>query len=697
MLPGLRLGGRHSGRAVRDAGPLTVVAFAVAAAITAVFALNTQLGDPGSELTELLGAWGNAVGGVLCAAVCLAQARRAGADRLAWFLIGLGVASWALGNAYFSVAFIGAATVPSPSPADLLFMGLYPLAYVGIVLLARRRMRHLGVGLWLDGLISTVAATALLGVFVLSAVIDAYDGKVSAAMLVNIAFPIGDLLLLVLAAAAIVLGAPWLSRGTLAGSLAALAFVLSDSVYVVGNANGTYAVGGILDVGWLLGALLAAYAAIVWDPRVVAVAPAVARARGEATVIVPIVSGLLAVGLLLIGVFTPVKQTAELAASVALVLVVVRMGISLQENRTMLAASEREATSDPLTGLGNRRRLFADLARLGWGADTAALGLVVFDLDGFKTYNDTYGHGAGDRLLCRIADQLVRTLGERGRGYRLGGDEFCALVTAADGDVEQIGAEIADRLAQCGEGFQVTASYGAAATADATGPDDLMRRADRRMYEEKHSRRPSAATQAVDALLAIVDERHPSLSHHVNGVAALAHAIAERLGVRDAALDAVDHAAALHDVGKVAIPDVILDKRSALNESEWAFMRQHTVIGERVLLAVPSLRSAAPLVRASHESWDGSGYPDGRRGEQIPLGAAVIAACDALDAMLEDRPYQRARTLQEATAELRRCSGTQFAPRVVEALVAHVAACAPPLVSDTEQVPVGTGPRARDG
>ncbi len=663
--------GRRDRRALRDAGAFTAAVFAAAAVITVVFALNTVIGDPGSRLTGLLGAWGNAVGGLLCAVVCLAQARRAGADRLGWLLIGLGVASWALGNAYFSVAFIDAETVPSPSLADLLFMGLYPLAYVGIVLLARRRMRRLGVGLWLDGLITTIAATALLGVFVLGAVIDAYSGEVSVAMLVNVAYPIGDLLLLVLAASAIVLGGPRLSRGTLAGSLAALAFVLSDSVYVVGNANGTYAVGGILDVGWLLGALLAAYAALVWNPHV-AVAPTVARVSAEATAIVPIVSGLLAVGLLLIGIFTPVKETAELAASAALMLVVVRLGISLQENRTMLAASERKASTDALTGLGNRRRLFDDLAQLGWGADTTALGLVVFDLDGFKTYNDTYGHGAGDRLLCRIADQLVQTLGGRGRGYRLGGDEFCAVVTATVGDIQRVGAEIAGRLEQFGDGFQVTASYGAASTSEAVSADDLMRCADRRMYEEKHSRRPSAASQAVDALLAIVDERHPSLSHHVNGVTRLAHGVAQRLGLRDAELDAVDHAAALHDVGKVAIPDAILDKRGPLGESEWAFMRQHTVIGERVLLAVPSLRSAAPLVRASHERWDGNGYPDGRRGEQVPLGAAVIAACDALDAMLEDRPYQRARTLAEASAELRRCSGTQFAPHVVEALIGLV-------------------------
>lgn len=648
-------------------GALVWAAFAVAAAITLLFALNALFGRPGSALSELLGAWGNAAGGLLCAAVCLACARRAGPDRLAWTLIGLGVGSWALGNAYFSVAFLDAPSVPVPSLADAFFMGLYPLAYVGIVLLARRRMRHLGVGLWLDGLIATVATVSLLGIFVLDAVISAYDARISAALLVNVAYPIGDLVLLALATTAVVLSLPRVSRGTLAGALAALAFVLADSVFVVGSAKGTYEVGGVLDVGWLLGALLAAYAAIVWDPRV---ASGRTRVRGEASVIVPIAAGLLAVGVLVAHVFLPVEPSGELAALLALLLVVVRMGITLQENRRMLAALQREATTDALTGLGNRRRLFDDLGHAI--ADGEPVGLVVFDLDGFKTYNDTFGHGAGDRLLRRIAEQLSASLGDRGRAYRLGGDEFCALVAVAGDRHDRVGAEIAASLTQCGEGFHVTASYGAAAATVGDDADALLRRADRRMYEEKHSRRPSAASQAVDALLAIVDERHPSLSSHVAGVAALAHEVAAGLGLRDAALDAVDHAAALHDVGKIAIPDAILDKPGPLDDDEWVFMRQHTVIGERVLRAVPALRAAAPLVRASHERWDGTGYPDGRRGGEIPLGASVIAACDALDAMLEDRPYQRTRTLSEALAELRRCSGTQFDPSVVAAVCAAV-------------------------
>ncbi len=225
-------------------------------------------------------------------------------------------------------------------------------------------------------------------------------------------------------------------------------------------------------------------------------------------------------------------------------------------------------------------------------------------------------------------------------------------------------------MTQRGSGFAVTVSHGfALLPRDGAQPGELLRRADRRMYEQRHSRRPSAATQAVDALLATVQERHPTLAHHVDGVTGLARELAERLGLADDELDAVVHAAALHDVGKVAIPDAILKKPGPLDELEWAFMRRHTLIGERILRAVPALRTAAPLVRWSHERWDGRGYPDGLRATQIPLGAAIISACDAYDAMTEDRPYQTARPPREALAELRRCSGTQFDPRVVPELV----------------------------
>jgi HD-GYP domain-containing protein (c-di-GMP phosphodiesterase class II) len=166
----------------------------------------------------------------------------------------------------------------------------------------------------------------------------------------------------------------------------------------------------------------------------------------------------------------------------------------------------------------------------------------------------------------------------------------------------------------------------------------------------------------------LLTERTPGLHVHVTGVGALAIAVAAKFGLGAEQLDELQRAAELHDIGKLAIPDEILQKPGPLDDEEWRFMRQHSVIGERILSAAPALRPVARLVRASHERWDGKGYPDGLLGEKIPLGARIVAACDAFDAITSDRCYQSARTEQEALEELRRGSGTQFDPQVVEAI-----------------------------
>jgi HD-GYP domain-containing protein (c-di-GMP phosphodiesterase class II) len=146
--------------------------------------------------------------------------------------------------------------------------------------------------------------------------------------------------------------------------------------------------------------------------------------------------------------------------------------------------------------------------------------------------------------------------------------------------------------------------------------------------------------------------------------------VAERLGLPADRVQDVRSAAELHDVGKVAIPDDILEKPSALDDDEWQFMRRHTLIGARIVAAAPALDRVAPLVRSSHERWDGDGYPDGLVGDQIPLGARIVAVCDAFDAMVSDRPYSPGIPATAALHELRRCAGTQFDPAVVEAFVA---------------------------
>lgn len=330
-----------------------------------------------------------------------------------------------------------------------------------------------------------------------------------------------------------------------------------------------------------------------------------------------------------------------------------------------------QALHDPLTGLGNRRSLLADLDQgIADATNARPLMLALFDLDGFKTYNDTFGHPAGDALLMRLSRSLESALDGAATAYRVGGDEFCVLSTAED--PHGLPALAAEALAEQGEGFTVTASHGSVLLPiEASTATEALREADRRMYARKNSdSRSSAGRQSADVLLRILSERSPALGVHLDEVTALCDAVAQRMGMPDADRSPLLQAASLHDVGKAAIPDEILNKPGPLNDEEWAFMRRHTLIGERILSAAPALSRAAKLVRWSHERFDGRGYPDKLAGKAIPLASRIIAVCDAYDAMVSDRPYKDRTDPREARAELRRCAGQQFDPEVVEVFCA---------------------------
>jgi HD-GYP domain-containing protein (c-di-GMP phosphodiesterase class II) len=189
------------------------------------------------------------------------------------------------------------------------------------------------------------------------------------------------------------------------------------------------------------------------------------------------------------------------------------------------------------------------------------------------------------------------------------------------------------------------------------------------MYTRKGKGRVSAAQQSADVLQRALVESDSKLSAHLGEVADLVSATAVGLGVPREELDTARQAGLLHDVGKVAIPDEILSKPGPLNDSEWAFMKRHTLIGERIISAAPALMRVARCVRSTHERYDGGGYPDGLAGEDIPLIARIVAVCDAYDAMVTKRVYRGARDSAAAITELRDCSGTQFDPDVVEAFV----------------------------
>jgi diguanylate cyclase (GGDEF)-like protein len=354
-----------------------------------------------------------------------------------------------------------------------------------------------------------------------------------------------------------------------------------------------------------------------------------------------------------------------------------------------------QAITDPLTQLGNRRRLRVDLERRCSAAaqGTPAL-LMLFDLDGFKLYNDTFGHLAGDALLAHLGRKLAAAAAPYGVAYRLGGDEFCVLMDVSDDRLDEAIGAVARALVERGEEFSIGASYGAVLLPhEAANPDQALQRADERMYARKTGRRSSAARdQVVDVLRRTMEAKQPQLDDHSSLVAQLAVAVARRLGMAGEDLDEVGRAAELHDVGKVGIPDQVLNKPGPLDCAEWDFMHQHTILGERILSAAPAMRPIASIVRASHERWDGTGYPDRLAGDQIPLAARIVAVCDAYDAMTADRSYSEAIGPDAACRELRAMAGSQFDPAVVDAFLAELERAdiaAPGTAPDPEDEAIG--------
>jgi diguanylate cyclase (GGDEF)-like protein len=353
----------------------------------------------------------------------------------------------------------------------------------------------------------------------------------------------------------------------------------------------------------------------------------------------------------------------------------IQMAAVREQRLTMREQGEADrlaAETDPLTGLGNRRALMAELERTA--ADARAeqpLVLALFDLDGFKAYNDAFGHPAGDALLVRLADRLEGAVAPYGRAYRMGGDEFCLLAAVTPAQALDLVEAASTALEDQGNGFSIGASRGTALLPmDTRDAHEALRVADTRMYARKNLGRTSAGRQSADVLLSVLSERDPVLGEHIDGVAELCVAVGRKLEMDDGELAALRSAGALHDIGKLAVPDAILSKPGPLTEAEWEFVRRHTVIGERILRAAPALAPVAPLVRSSHEHFDGHGYPDALAGEHIPLASRIISVCDAFDAMVSPRPYRTAMSAEGAIDELRACSGTQFDPMVVVAFVA---------------------------
>jgi two-component system cell cycle response regulator len=603
------------------------------------------------------------------ALLCAWRAAHGRGERAPWACFAIGLGLWGLGDVYYAIALWDLKVVPVPTPADAGYLGLYPFAFAGLLLLYRARGGGDARSLWVDGAVGALALTALGSTLLYGPLTDALSG--TSAVATNLAYPLGDLLLAGLVGGAVAMTG-WRLHGAWAWIAAGLAlFAVSDALYLYTTAIDTYGKGRFFDAGWPIAALMIARAA--WLPA------RRARLRAEpgwSTIGLALVLAAICLALLVYDHFVEVNLLSLVLATTALVAVLVRLAMTFGQNLRMLQASRREALTDGLTGLRNRRALMLDLDSRIAAAPHEPIVFGVFDLDGFKQYNDAFGHPAGDALLARLGAALQRAVASAGGGeaYRLGGDEFCIVATAAGGDVAGTVANAGAALTERGEAFAVGCSYGCVLVPDeADTAAAALRIADQRMYAHKQGGRPSAVSQSKDVLRQALSERHPDLEPHSSDVAELADAVARRLGLPDGDVAEVRLAAELHDVGKVAIPEVILDKPGPLGETEWAFMHRHTIIGQRIVAAAPALANVARIVRSSHERVDGRGYPDGLAGSEIPLAARIVFASDAFAAMTSDRPYSNAISASDALLELRRCAGSQFDPMVVEALCGIVA------------------------
>jgi diguanylate cyclase (GGDEF)-like protein len=384
-----------------------------------------------------------------------------------------------------------------------------------------------------------------------------------------------------------------------------------------------------------------------------------------------------------------------------------RLGRALGSISTAITSAQEAATVDRLTGVANRQALinalFTEVERASRYDRPFSVAFV--DIDHFKAVNDSYGHGVGDVVLRGVAQAIRTNLRQTDMIGRYGGEEFMLLLTETN--VED-GAVLTEKLRNLVQGLRfeaegnpeltVTISIGiAGGIGQRLRVDTLVRDADAAMYSAKSlgrnqtyifaepdddarvPRAPISAdgrARAVEVGRAARDAAAAALTSvvaplpHYRGqpsalIASIVTTMALRLNLPEGEIDRLQIAALLHDVGKVAVPEEILEKPASLSPAEWQTVVQHPRIGQVILEQATILKEAVPIILHHHERFSGHGYPYGLRGNDIPLGARIVAIADAYDAMIHDRPYKRAITHEQAVAELRRHAGTQFDPDLV--------------------------------
>ncbi|MFC1590266.1 diguanylate cyclase [Candidatus Omnitrophota bacterium] len=334
---------------------------------------------------------------------------------------------------------------------------------------------------------------------------------------------------------------------------------------------------------------------------------------------------------------------------------------------------------DNLTGLYNRAYFAEEMARLGKDlARLKPISIISIDIDGLKLINDTLGHKIGDDLLITAARIISTPFRKIDMIARIGGDEFCAILPKTDhGPALARKSEIVTLINEHNDknpSIRMNMSIGVATSEGGEEENiyDVYRRADENMYEYKVIHTDSPKSGIVDMLLAALSERDFIAQGHSERLVHLAAMMADKMKLSDDEKRNIVLLAKVHDLGKVGIPDKILFKPRKLSEEEYEKMKEHAQIGHSIASRSKELFYIAKLIFHHHEFWDGTGYPDGLKGEEIPLECRIFSILDAYDAMTSTRPYRDTVSKKEAIEELKRCSGTQFEPRLVEEFISFI-------------------------
>ncbi len=466
---------------------------------TALVTLHDWLGIGGSNLDSLLnGPIYDAV--VLSAGLaCLLKARGAGRERGAWLAIGAAILFWGASEVYWTVYLADNPSPPYPSPADVGYLAFYPLAATGVYLLVRARARELDWRLWMDGLIATLGTAALGAALVFEFVAEHATGT-TLQVATTLAYPLGDILMLALVVGVVALtrwrpGRTW---SLLLIGLAAL--VVADVAFTLQTTDGSLPGGNWIEPIYLLAAVC--LGAEAWQPRADTIRP-VARFDGWRELMVPGFFAVVMIALFAMQYFSRASSLTAVLWAATMIAVIVRLGMSVRENKRLL----EQVRTDDLTGLGSQGRMQRDLARRCGQSAEQPLSLILLDLNGFKRYNDTFGHPAGDAMLARLGGQLRSAVGSEGAAYRIGGDEFAVLTDCSPVQCEKVKKRAAEALTASGRGFALNAAWGAVAIPDeADTPAAAMQLADVRMYAQKESRRV-ASNDAIEIDGAQVEAR----------------------------------------------------------------------------------------------------------------------------------------------------------------------------------------------